>query len=144
MVDEAVQHRIETLKAAARMPSLIPLAEKPLLLTLMATLHTSRGQLPHDRATLYADCVDLLLEVWQRDKDLHIGGKTTIEGGLLDEADRLLSYLQRRAGLLEYEGDEAYRFPHRAFQEFLAACYLLDEPEAPASLIQWFLSDPSW
>jgi HEAT repeat protein len=200
MTDETVEYRIETLKSATKVPSLVSLSERPLLLTLMATLHTSRGQLPNDRATLYADCVDLLLEVWQRAKDLHIGGRTTVEGGLLeefgvssaevermlrkvaydlhgtgmsreqlpqdqellvtaeqlrkafrplvgnswDEADRLVSYLERRAGLLEYEGDQAYRFPHRTFREFLAACYLLDEPGAPASLIQCFLSEPAW
>jgi HEAT repeat protein len=199
MSDDAVQYRIETLKAACKTPSLVPLAERPLLLTLMATLHTSRGQLPHDRATLYADCVDLVLEVWQRAKDLHIGGRTTVEGGLLeefglssatvertlrgiaydlhvaarktstrarpepritgeqlrkafkplvgnswDEADRFVSYLQRRAGILEYEGDETYRFPHRTFQEFLAACHLLDRPDSPASLIRSFVSDYAW
>jgi hypothetical protein len=199
LTTETVQYRIASLTEATKLPSLASLSERPLLLTLMATLHTSRGQLPHDRATLYANCVDLLLEVWQRAKDLHVGGRITVEGGLLeefgvrspdvervlrkvayelhisgkrtepqsdweprltadqlrkafrplvanswDEADRLVSYLERRAGLLEYEGDDVYRFPHRTFLEFLAACYLLDEPDAPSSLIRLFLSQPAW
>lgn len=199
--DEAVEQGIESLTAATRMRSLAPLAERPLLLTLMATLHTSRGGLPHDRATLYADSVQLLLEVWQKAKDLHVGGKVTVDLGLLEEfavssqqvervlrglaydlqaseapatreeqkrtrsvvtgdelrrafrplvadswdtADRLVSYIQRRAGLLEWVGDEAYRFPHRTFQEFLAACHLLDEPTAPEALLNHFLREPAW
>lgn len=199
--EETINHRIDTLQEATRLPNLIPLAERPLLLTLMSTLHTSRGELPQDRHTLYADCVDLMLEVWQRSKDLHIGGKTTVEGGLLeefglsseqvervlrkiahsvhvqatptgtrdnklregniigdvlrkefrsllqgslDEADRLVSYLQRRAGILEYVGEDIFRLPHRTFREYLAACHLLDEPDSPKSLIDRFLENPTW
>lgn len=41
------------------------MASRPLLLTLMATLHTHRGQLPEDRAALYEDAVSLLLQRWQ-------------------------------------------------------------------------------
>lgn len=198
--EDTVKSRITGLKDATKLASLVPLAEKPLLLTLMATLHTSRGDLPNDRPTLYRDCVALLLEVWQRSKDLRIGGRTTVEGGLLeefgidsdtvervlrkmaynlhtiekatiqpgrsqspvisgdelrkeflplvanswDQANALVSYVQRRAGLLEHIGDDAYRFPHRTFQEFLAACYLLDEPHAPTTIIEHFVSDPAW
>jgi energy-coupling factor transporter ATP-binding protein EcfA2 len=42
------------------------LASRPLLLTLMATLHSSWGQLPEDRAGLYEETVRLLLGRWQR------------------------------------------------------------------------------
>lgn len=202
MTIDMMQHRISTLLDATSRGTLAALASKPLLLTLMASLHTSRGKLPHDRAALYSDCVELLLDVWQRDKDLHWGGHVTVEGGLLeefgltsdrveralrkvayemhaagdfgrldnderrrevtvnetqlltvfrplvrnslDEAERLVSYIQRRAGLLEYEGDGAYRFPHRTFQEYLAACYLLDLPDSPKQLIEHLYGDPNW
>ena len=46
------------------------LAGNPMLLTVMAVLHTRTGFLPVDRAKLYNDCVDLLLWDWQRSKKI--------------------------------------------------------------------------
>jgi NACHT domain len=43
------------------------LAERPLLLTLISTLHASGGRLPEDRAQLYKNSVDLLLYHWRQE-----------------------------------------------------------------------------
>jgi len=175
--------------AVEQNPRLAELAPRPLLLTLMASLHRWRegGSLPEKRQELYEASVGLLLDLWQRPKqlfdaqgrpagmqydvwkELGIGAdelraalnlvayeahwqQPSLEGthdirardlvGVLYErsdkgktgpdADtgkrRIVEYLTNRAGLLiERKQGEIYTFPHRTFQEYLAACYLADE-----------------
>jgi formylglycine-generating enzyme required for sulfatase activity len=54
-----------------------PLVQNPLLLTLMAVLHTNRGWLPDDRADLYNESVELLMLRWNQ--------KIGADKALLDE-----------------------------------------------------------
>ncbi len=188
---EDAQGRAQLLKRAILANDrLRALAERPLLLTLMASLHAWRGgSLPEKREQLYNDTVDLLLDWWEkrrvvRESDgtvrlmqpslaefLNVGkerirklldelayeahaGQTELQGtadipeerlvnGLLaltDKPDikpkRLVEYLRDRAGLLIPRGVGVYTFPHRTFQEYLAACYLTDTgyPEEVARL----------
>ncbi len=162
------------------------LAERPLLLTLMASLHAWRGgNLPEKREQLYAEAVTLLLELWERQRtvckadgafeivqpslveylnlkdrdkvrklleqlafDAHASqteatgtadiAEDALVGGLtrISSADvkpkLLVEYLCDRTGLLIERGEDAhgkkvFTFPHRTFQEYLAACHLTND-----------------
>ncbi len=171
--------RAESLKRAIfSRPTLYELAQRPLLLTLMASLHAwRRGDLPEKRELLYYDTVDLLLNRWEKRlvkndaqgrsvssqpsiaeylKADKAKIRTVLEGlafeahqsqpeltgtadlsedrlagrllRLSDNPDekhgRLVEYLRDRAGLLYPRGVGVYTFPHRSFQEYLAACHL--------------------
>ncbi|WP_420642088.1 NACHT domain-containing protein [Candidatus Leptofilum sp.] len=172
-------NRAQTLKdAILSQKNLYELAVRPLLLTLMASLHAwRRGELPSDRQELYEDSVDLLLNRWERRQRVWDGEKETemqpslvewlktdrtkvrdvlnklayeahVEQGdreqtadipqkkLLDELGALSNnpnfnprqlekYLRDRAGLIAARGDAVYTFPHRTFQEYLAACHFI-------------------
>ncbi len=168
----------EALKRDTLSPHLRELAQRPLLLTLMARLQTMRrGPLPENREELYKQSVDMLLEQWEgfkvkRDRTGQVIGAEQSLGAWLDasresirrELDKLAyvahlnqpelvgtadirqadliaallaaspnpdfrpqrveEYLRDRAGLLNSHGVGLYQFPHRSFQEYLAACHL--------------------
>jgi formylglycine-generating enzyme required for sulfatase activity len=58
-------------QALATRPELRDLARLPLLLTVMALVHTNRGTLPDARALLYAECIKLLLLRWRQPHGEH-------------------------------------------------------------------------
>ncbi|MGH6829650.1 MAG: NACHT domain-containing protein [Methylocella sp.] len=183
----------DDLQSAWRRADLEPLARNPLLLTLMAMLHTNRGRLPEDRADLYNDTVELLMLRWNRaigaDKALldelampglklldlrdvleklafevheqNAGRDGTADIGedrlnrafrpLLKDsrgkAQTVVEYIEKRAGLLigqgEKDGERRFTFPHRTFQEFLAACYLAALDNFPAECVRLARSTPA-
>ncbi|MGC9396221.1 MAG: SUMF1/EgtB/PvdO family nonheme iron enzyme [Anaerolineae bacterium] len=182
--DNAARYAEQLVNAVEHNPRLAALAPNPLLLTLMTSLHRWRegGSLPERRQELYEQSVMLLLDLWQRPKQLFDAqGQPTskeydvftelgiaqeelrralnrvayeahwkqptlvgthdirageLAGALYEEADkakiqgqqRIIDYLINRAGLLiEREQGRVYTFPHRTFQEYLAACHLTEE-----------------
>ena len=181
---ETARGRAELLKQAIfRNNRLQALAARPLLLTLMASLHAWRGgSLPEKRSELYAAAVELLLDTWESQKphrdqhgqiiewdpslsewlnvdknavrrllnrlayDVHAAQPETVgtadipqellidrlqalsQNNLVTSA-QLVQYLSRRAGLLLPHGVGVYSFPHRTFQEYLAAGYLSQDNE---------------
>ena len=56
--------------------------------------------------------------------------------GSRDKAAVVVDYIEKRAGLLvgqgEKDGERRFSFPHRTFQEFLAACHLAAKDDFPA------------
>lgn len=175
------------LKDAVRGRDLLSLAERPLLLTVMAQLHTYIGRLPENRTQLYADTIQLLLQRWEgrfesakglleylnipglEMSDLEEGlycvafnahkasagleGTADISegnlcqwlkpylGGSLDKAEQFVFYIRERAGLLIRHKTDAYTFPHRSFQEFLAACHWLTLTDYPSKSVEMIQAD---
>lgn len=99
------QSRAESLKQALNASEhLRSLAERPLLLTLLVSLHAWRGgSLPEKREELYADAVDLMLDFWERQKvERDSSGKVlSIQPGLAEwlkvGRDKVRSLLNRLA-----------------------------------------------
>lgn len=58
----------DKLRWAVRRPDLWRLAPNPLLLTVMALVHSRRRELPEKRALLYEEAVDILLQKREQDK----------------------------------------------------------------------------
>ncbi len=168
------------------------IAGNPLLLTMMALLHASQGELPDKRVKLYSECVNLLLRRWRRFRegtrdrpsleeylrdgdikrdDIHEWGREDTEallnriaftahsqiqnddsasGTNMSEdvlmreltiifkhygfqmpaarAEQFCAYITNNDnGILQRHDATIFRFPHRTFQEFLAARYLISD-----------------
>ena len=187
------KEKTKSLQGAVTRPDLAILAQNPLLLTLMATLHSNRTRLPDDRADLYNAVVELLLQRWNetigadqglldaigipslkvgdlREKietlafEAHAanvgreGAADIAEGGLLeafrpllggshDKAALVVAYIEKRTGLLLGQGPKGHQrqftFPHRTFQEYLAACHLARQPDFVTTAAQLARAHPA-
>ncbi len=95
-------------KRAAQLDAIIDdfndLASNPMLLTVMAIVHTNNGTLPHERARLYNQCVNLLLWQWQRAKNTSTG---EIEPGIENQLDTREELLVNALWDLAYEAHSA-------------------------------------
>lgn len=173
---------------------LYKLAERPLLLTLIASVDSSGSQLPEGRAELYKETIDLLLQRWHLRKESSIAEQEIVrffstdsskvleilqklaykvherqgrESKPKEEApadidrdeiwaafssslpkdidmDSLLNFLEKRAGLLLDRGEGIYVFPHRSFQEYLAAGFLNTQSDEKFHLDAICRRGPKW
>lgn len=94
-------------KAAERAEALIaeleqterlrPLVRSPLLLTMLAILHYNTGDVPRDRAKLYEECVLLLLERWEPERQPGMPREKLIERLGLPSLDPLRQVIHELA-----------------------------------------------
>jgi len=59
-----------------------------------------------------------------------------------DGAERFVDYVRERAGLLIRHKTEVYTFPHRTFQEFMAACHLVGSKDYPGKAAKLLRDNP--
>jgi formylglycine-generating enzyme required for sulfatase activity len=64
--------------------------------------------------------------------------------GGLDAALEFIDYIRTRAGLLVLRDDGTYVFPHRTFQEYLAAAHLLTRDDFAEALVELVRGDFTW
>ena len=60
------------------------------------------------------------------------------------KAAKAMDYLQNRAGLIHFQGKNTFRFPHRTFQEYLAARHTLRVGPPEVVLPPLLRKDPPW
>lgn len=80
---ETTQQADHLIAAAKSLPHLRELAQYPLLLTLMAQVHSNIGYLPENRADLYDRAVNLLLAHWDNRLVRDVGGACTVDKGII-------------------------------------------------------------
>jgi formylglycine-generating enzyme required for sulfatase activity len=95
----------EKLLIAIKRPDLARLAPNPLLLTVMALVHTEYGELPDSRAQLYQQAVDVLLWRWEQEKNKEYGGQSQMIF-LLQQAKRDRNDLLDVLGRLAFEAHQ--------------------------------------
>ncbi len=82
--------------------------------------------------------------------NIHEGELIAVLRPLLGDAGKAelaLDYIEKRAGLLLGQGprghERQYTFPHRTFQEYLAACWLADQPDFCQRSVDLALRNPA-
>ncbi|MCB0535631.1 MAG: hypothetical protein KDD14_25730, partial [Saprospiraceae bacterium] len=61
-----------------------------------------------------------------------------------DKAQQAIDYIQQRAGLLLAKDNSTYSFPHRTFQEYLAACHIARQSDIVEKLVNRLERDYTW
>jgi formylglycine-generating enzyme required for sulfatase activity len=85
----------------------------------------------------------------ERTADIHrldLQEELKAELGSLDKAETVIRYIQQRAGLLQERDRYTYTFPHRTFQEYLAAAHIWQQTtEDPVLMLKERVErDPVW
>lgn len=144
---------------------LLTLAVNPLMLTMIAIVHRTKGRLPLYRHKLYEEMLEVMLERWyERNKDLKVhfsldtsrNNLAKIAVFLMKDNRRELTFKELKKQLpnalteenkeafideivlksnLLYESEGEYGFLHLTFQEYLAAYYYA-KSENPLAILQ--------
>ncbi len=134
----ATERSRELIDALDLRPRLREIASNPLLLTMIALVHQQRVRLPQQRAELYRESLQVLLEQWEHQRAGGVGLAKTL--GVRDDIDRL-ALIQPVAYALQDRGRE--EASHREVCDWLLPRFLelaQDDGEHAKALIGRFLS----
>jgi formylglycine-generating enzyme required for sulfatase activity len=103
------------------------IAPFPIILTMMAVVHTHYGELPDTRAEVYDRCVDLLLVRWELERSVDGLSKETKKRNIIDELglssrgvlDRALREIAYKAHEGREDGGQNKRGPALVTEELL-------------------------
>ncbi|MBX5455608.1 MAG: NACHT domain-containing protein [Thermogemmatispora sp.] len=129
---------VRLLRELYRQSHLLTLAANPLLLTLIVLTYEGSGELPARRAALYRECVTLLLERWDRERNIRRMG-----GPLHLRPDHHRHLLYELAWQMHLRG---WRYAPRAALEewiadFLPRLWLISGPELASQVLEALSDD---
>ncbi|HEX8456641.1 MAG TPA: SUMF1/EgtB/PvdO family nonheme iron enzyme [Pyrinomonadaceae bacterium] len=123
---ESARKAQELIKRIDATPRVSELARTPILLTAIAVVHQSRGDLPERRADLYDHCVKALIGRWDAAKDEE-GRQLTGEYA----EDTKLSLLQEIAFVIHDQGGDARTIERGPLLRLLNKRLYLDSKQPP-------------
>jgi NACHT domain len=105
VVRDAVDvHTRRLLDAIDENPRIMAIATNPMLLSLICLVHLNRHVLPRERSLLYAQCVELLIDAWDRSRD--ITSPIQIDYSLKEIILRHIAFAFQRSGRIELSRSE--------------------------------------
>lgn len=107
----------------------------PVLRELAQQVHASEGQgiEPGEQASPIG--LKRLLDAMEKARERKAQRERKPEPDRIDHV-RAFEYLDKRSGILISDGDGNFRFPHRSFQEYLAACQFCEDENWPEQLVE--------
>lgn len=106
----------------------------PVLRELARQVHANEGgsDTPGEQASPIN--LKLLLDAMEKARERKAKRERKPEPERIDQ-QRAFDYLDKRSGILLSDGDGNFRFPHRSFQEYLAACQFVEDENWPEQLV---------
>ena len=109
VIDDYARRLLNAIEGNAR---ILAISANPMLLSLICLIHYNRNILPRGRPVLYAQCVELLIDVWERSKGL-LASASPITASQKELILREIAFEMHMSGRGELHRDELVRLTGR-------------------------------